>query len=110
MKQLTEYQKEFILKNFFISDQYPGSKEIGLKLLEKGECIVAGNECIWVGGIGDFIEIEKTDKYIGCVLYKFDLELFLNSEYYREIRNKYHSILSNKLREIEKECEEIANI
>ena len=47
---------------------------------------------------------------IDCTLYIFDLEYFLTSEWYREIRNDYVSVLSNKKRDIEQEYEEIADI
>lgn len=110
MTRLTDYQKNFILENCFKNEEYAGWKNIATKLLETGRCIVAGNGCIWHGGIGNFIKTEEAKDAIDCTLYKFDLEYFLSSEWYREIRNSYASILANKKREIEQECEEIANI
>jgi hypothetical protein len=49
MKKLTNYQKEFILNYFFKDEKYAGWRNIGTTLLEDGECVVAGTECIWIG-------------------------------------------------------------
>ena len=110
MRKLTDFQKEFILKNFFENETYPGWRNIAIKLLEKGKCIVAGNGCIWIGGIGNFIKTETAKDAVDCTLYKFDLDYFLTSEWYKEIKNSYMSILSEKKIEIEKEFEEIFEI
>ena len=110
MTVLTDYQKNFLLENFFKNEKYIGWKNIAIKLLETGQCIVAGKECIWMVGISNFIKTESAKDAIDCTLYKFDLEYFFTSEWYREIRNGYASFLSSKKREIEQECEEISNI
>lgn len=112
MRVLSEYQKNFLLDNFFKNEKYAGWKNIATSLLETGQCIVAGKECIWIGGVGNFIKTEepKYDKAIDCTLYVFDLEYFLTSELYIQCRNIYTSILSNKKREIEQECDEIINL
>lgn len=110
MRILTDYQKNFLLDYFFKNEKYVDWKSIATKLLETGQCIVAGKECIWIGGIGNFIKTEESKDAIDCTLYKFDLEYFFTSEWYKQIRNEYASILSSKKRGIEKECEEIANI
>lgn len=83
MKNLTIIQKNFIVKEFFKSD-LPGGVSIAHKLLEKGECIVAGNSCIWNGGIGNFIKTEKTPDSFDCLTYKFDLDEFLKSSFFQE--------------------------
>lgn len=110
MKVLSDYQKNFLLDYFFKNEKYAGWKSIATKLLETGQCTVAGKDCIWIGGIGNFIKTEEAKDAVDCTLYKFDLEYFFTSEWYRQIRNDYASILSSKKREIEQECEEIANI
>jgi hypothetical protein len=110
MRKLTDYQKHFLLENFFKNEKYAGWRSIAMKLLETGQCIVAGKECIWVGGIGNFIKTEIAKDAVDCTLYKFDIEYFFNSEWYKEVRNARASILMNKKRELEQECEEISNI
>jgi hypothetical protein len=105
MKNLTDNQINFLLEYFFENEKYAGWKNIATELLKNGSCIVAGTECIWIGGIGNFIKTEKAEKYIGCILYTFDLEYFLSSEYYKEISNNY--ILNNV--EIIKEKGQIIN-
>lgn len=110
MKKLSDYQKNFLLDYFFMNEKHAGWKFIALKLLEDGHCIVAGKNCIWVGGIGNFIKTEELKNAVDCTLYKFDLEYFFSSEWYKQVRNDYASILSDKKREIERECEEIENI
>ena len=110
MRTLTDYQKNFLLENFFKNEKYAGWKNIATKLLETGKCIVAGKECIWNGGIGNFIKTEEAKDAVDCTLYEFDLEYFLTSDWYREIKIEYAYILASKKREVEQECEEIANI
>jgi hypothetical protein len=83
---LTDYQKEFILKHFFINEKYPGWKSIATALLEKGNCIVAGEKCIWIGGIGNFVKTKVHEEAIGCLLYTFNLNEFLSSKWYKEIK------------------------
>jgi hypothetical protein len=80
--KLTESQIKFILSTFFILDKYPGSKSIGENLINTGSCIVAGNECIWKGGVGNFIQTKQNPNTIGCLEYKFDLCSFLESNWF----------------------------
>lgn len=110
MKKLTENQKNFILEYFFENDEYAGWKGIATKLLERGNCIVAGTGCIWHGGIGNFIKTEPAKGAIDCTLYTFDLDCFLTSAWYKEISNSYISKLAKKKREAELEYDEIINL
>lgn len=115
-KQLINYQKEFILNHFFKDERYSGWYNIGKLLLENGECVVAGDKCIWHGGIGNFIKVREADKqYVNCSLYKFDLEEFLNSEWYKEVSSIHLSNLLDDINELKdklhskyKEHEEIS--
>jgi len=107
---MTNNQKEFLLEYFFKNQYYPGWKSIANKLLNTGKCIVAGNNCIWIEGIGNFIQVEKAEDAIDCSLYTFDLKNFLNSEWFKEIHNQYINILANKKKEIENEYKEITNL
>ncbi len=87
MKKLTEYQKQFLLNTFFKENTSAvGWFRIATKLLDNGKCIVAGTECIWRGGVGNFIKIEKAQDAIDCSLYTFDLDNFIHSEWYKEIQ------------------------
>ena len=110
MKQLTKFQEEFLLDYFFKNEKYVGWRNIAESLLNKGECVVAGEKCIWIGGIGNFIETSKAEGYFGCTIYKFDLELFLSSAWYGQIFNAYISKLSDEKREIEQKYNEIINL
>ena len=87
MKKLTEYQKQFLLNTFFKGNTNAvGWENIATKLLDNGKCIVAGSKCIWTGGIGNFIKAEVDEDSIGCLLYTFDLDNFIHSEWYKEIQ------------------------
>lgn len=113
MKKITEYQKEFIMHNFFSNNMYgdfPGWKNIAASLLEKGTCIVAGEKCIWLGGIGNFIKVTETNLAIGCLMYEFDLEYFLSSEWYKEICNCYLQEISDKISKLTDNYKEILNL
>ncbi len=110
MKTLTETQKQFLLNHFFKNEIYAGWKNIATTLLETGSCIVAGTNCIWVGGIGNFIKTNEASNLIDCVEYRFDLDYFLTSNYYKDIQEQYKYILFEKKRQIEKEYDDIRNL
>ena len=82
--ELTKIQKDFILQKFFFNRDFAGWKGIATKLLEKGKCVVAGEKCIWVGGVGNFINTKKAEDSFGCIEYNFDLEYFLGSKFFKE--------------------------
>jgi hypothetical protein len=110
MKALTENQKNFLLEYFFKLEEFAGWKNIATELLNSGHCIVAGKNCIWRGGIGNFIKTKNAENGIDCLLYEFDLEHFLSSEWYKEISNLYIAMLSNKKKQIEIEYKDICNL
>lgn len=85
--KLTEYQKEFLLENFFRDEKFAGWRNIAEKLIENGSCIVPGNECIWKGGIGNFISTKPSDSAVGCLEYVFSLRYFLSSNYFEEVKD-----------------------
>lgn len=101
MRTLTENQKEFLMNYFFKHENYPGWINIVTKLLETGKCIVPGTHCIWKGGIGNFIKTKEAENAVGCLLYEFDLEYFLTSEWYKQIYDVYISDLKDKKTELE---------
>ena len=108
MKHFTENQMEFLL-TFFENNKYPGSKEIGAKLIKKGRCIVAGNTMLWQGGIGNFIKTKETDEAVGCLEYTMDINEFIHSELFKESLNyKINKVNSNiiELQEVKEDMEE----
>lgn len=80
--KFTDNQKEFLL-TFFKSDYYAGWRNIATKLIDFGNCIVAGNDCIWTGEIGKFITVSKAEEFIDCQLYSFNLLEFMSSPLYK---------------------------
>ena len=108
MRKFTDYQKKFLLEKFFKNEAYEGWRNIATALLEQGKCIVAGDYNIWEGGIGNFIKTKETKGLIGCIEYTFDLESFLQSEWFREVRTVEVDTLLIAKKEIEKEYDEIA--
>ena len=107
---MTEYQKNFLLDCFFKNEEYAGWKNIALTLLEKGQCVVAGENCIWTGGIGNFIKTEETEDFIGCIKYVFDLKSFLRSEWYKEISEEYTTSLAVEKASLDQEYAEICKL
>jgi hypothetical protein len=87
MKPLTDYQKRFILDYFFKNENYAGWANIADKLLETGQCIVAGEERIWKGGVGNFIDVVAHDGSVGCSLYVFRRDDFLSSVWFKEVKS-----------------------
>lgn len=99
MRKLTDYQFRFILVNFFKKEEGIAWRIIACNLLEYGRAIYAGEKCVWDGGIGNFIRTEKAEGYHGCLLYSFDLESFLKSEYFLTERSIFVSQAVTRLKE-----------
>ena len=95
-KKLTVNQKNFLLDKFFENNSYAGWRNIATKLIEDGQCIVQGSNCIWFGGIGNFIKTSTAKDAVDCLLYEFDLEYFMDSELYKRVHSNYIDVLSNK--------------
>jgi len=110
MKKLTFHQTEFLLTYFFKNNEYAGWRGIACKLLEKGKCTVAGTNCIWLGGIGNFIKTSPAEDAIDCLLYEFNLTEFLQSAWYLQIYNAYMDELQCKLEALIKENNEIRDL
>jgi hypothetical protein len=82
--KLTEFQKEYLINEFFKHSSSPIWEEVANTLLEKGSCIVPGNGYIWRGGIGGFIEFSKVSNAVDCTLLTFNLKNFLKTEYFKD--------------------------
>jgi len=80
---LNQHSKEFILQ-FFENKNYAGWKNIADILIQKGKCTVAGNECIWKGGIGNFINTSPTPNAFNCLDYTFNLKEFTKSRLFQD--------------------------
>lgn len=108
--KLTENQKEFLLNYFFKNEQFAGWRNIATTLLEDGSCIVAGESCIWQGGIGNFITSKEAENTYNCVVYSFDLSYFLSSAFFKDIHKQYVEILAQEKQEIVKKYNEISEL
>jgi hypothetical protein len=102
MRQLTEYQKKFILDFFFrpLYDRFPGALNIGETLLTQGSCIVpdVGTYIFQnTPSLQQFNTVKKVEdnRFIGCVEYVFDLEGFFNSYYLRRVVTKHYEKLES---------------
>lgn len=110
MKKLTKNQKEFILNNFFRDEKFAGWANIANELLDNGQCIVAGKNCIWIGGIGNFVKTESAKGLIDCLVYKFDLDYFLSSQYFINASNANILRLKVQMDEIVNEYGELLEL
>jgi hypothetical protein len=108
MKILSQEQKDFILEHFFKNEDYAGWKNIANKLLDTGKCIVAGDSCIWKGGIGNFIKVDTAKDGVDCLEYKFNVSSFLTSEWFKEIKGHYMAIEGKKLHDLQNKLSEIS--
>lgn len=109
-KPLINYQREFLLEYFFKNESCPGWRDIAIKLLNTGQCIVPGKDKLWQGGIGNFIKTSIEPDMIGCLLYKFDLNIFLTSNWYKQIKEQYLFQLLEKKTRLEQEIIDITNL
>lgn len=96
-----------LLLTFFRNERFPGWKNIAEKLIESGECIVAGQHCIWQGGIGNFITTKNAEEAINCLKYTFDSEEFKKSAWFKEIKESYLRDLEDELEEAKEEVSRI---
>ena len=108
--KLTVTQKNFLLECFFKNEAYAGWRNIADKLLDSGFCTVAGNKCIWLGGVGNYIKVEEAEDLIGCCKYTFDLEDFLTSGWFKQVHSIYITELAQKKKKIEDEYNEIGEL
>lgn len=109
-RELTQIQKDWILNTFFESwtVRYPGAINIGRTLIESGICYVPGNECIFEGHVGNFIRTSIDNNCVGCLKYEFDLDYFMNSEYFKEAKTKYCDDLYQDIEEMNNNIKEIS--
>lgn len=112
-RTVSEIQKNFLLEYFFKNEDYAGWNVIASTLIKEGLCLVAGNECIWMGGIGNFITTKSDHKTIhafDCLEYQFDLDNFLTSEWYKEVKTQYVLDLLDKKNKAEQMYKEISTL
>lgn len=108
--QLTDNQRWFIMENFFKNEEYVGWRNIATKLLSNGKCIVAGNKCIWVGGIGNFIATQPAKDAVDCLEYTFDLKSFIKTNWFKDIYAQYFEQITKELEQKKQKVFEIEQL
>lgn len=98
--------KKFLL-TFFKHNHYPGWENIAEKLIDSGECIVAGTLCIWYGGIGNYIKSKPHENAFNCSIYTFDLANFKESAWFKERRKEYVLTLQEEYNNRNKELTQL---
>lgn len=104
---ITEKQVNFLLENFFKNERYPGWKNIADKLIRDGQCIIAGTDKLWYGGVGNFIDIKEAPGTVGCSLLTFKKDVFLKSINFTDYKKAYLLDLSNKITEMRNTYEHV---
>lgn len=107
---LNSIQEEIILDTFFINIDYPGWPNVAKKLLSKGTCVVAGASCIWLGGIGNFIDTKKEPDLVGCLRYTFDLDKFMETDYFKSGIQTITKSRKEEIDTLQKEMESINSL
>ena len=113
MKKFTEKQKEFMLDYFFRkedSEGYYGWKSIATALINDGCCIVAGRDKIWLGGIGNFINIEDAKNAFECSKYTFNSDEFLKSQWFKDIAKSRCNELNVMINVFQEERDELQSL
>lgn len=105
---MIDYKEIFLLDRFFYHEDYPGWRNIATKLIQDGSCIVAGNECIWRGGVGNFIQTEPAKNAVDCLLYEFDLAELEESAWYNEIKGCVLDDLNTQIHKLERQRTQIS--
>lgn len=99
--ELNDFQKEFILNEFFKDERFAGWKSIGTKLIESGGCIVAGRNRLWCGGVGNFIDVDDEPESFECSRFTFRMGEFLKSDLFNDA-------LQNEIHKLRKQYEKLA--
>tara|TARA_R110000772_G_C13220533_1_gene431792 strand:+ start:462 stop:794 length:333 start_codon:yes stop_codon:yes gene_type:complete len=110
MRKLSEDLTKTLVAYFFQDGASVMSEAIGRELLEEGSCVVAGDECIYRGAIGNFINTKKSKAHIGCLEYKFDLESFLKSEYFKPYKESWIKIGEDTIEKAKLKLEELTSL
>lgn len=98
-----------LLLLFFENEKYPGWRNIAEKLIDNGSCTVAGNECLWIGGIGNFITTKPDENAYDCLLYTFDLETFKKSKWFEEVKEQYLNSIYQEISHYREMIEKLGN-
>jgi len=108
--KLDTSQREFLI-TFFERAECAGWKNIAEKLIDNGVCIIAGITKPWLGGIGNFIDMDSDiGDLVGCSRLTFNLDEFLGSEYFKEKSNSYLSKLWSHKHKLDADIESIQNL
>src|SRR6266567_1652856 len=107
---MKKYQKEFLLEQFFKNQYHIGWRGIAEKLIDTGKCIVAGKDCIWRGGIGNFINTKDVPDSYECLEYTFNLHSFLGSAWYKEQLKNSLEVIQSKIKELTQQFEELTDL
>ena len=92
------------------NEKYPGWKNVANNLIDNGVCIVAGDKCIWIEGIGNFIKTKPAKNAFDCLEYTFNLKEFMKSAWFKYNCDKYFKIIREELKEIQQEVFEIEQL
>lgn len=111
MRKLTEEQLNFLTQIFFKyqGESYAGWENIARKLLTNGSCIVPRGNRIWVGNIGNFINIVEAEEAVNCVKYIFD-ESFFESKLFEDFKESKLQKLAQEKQDLEKTITEIEKL
>lgn len=103
MRKLTNYQKKYILDNYFkpMYDEYPGILNIGEVLLTEGVCIVPDDgKHLFRDNIGliQYVKRQKVteENIYGCIEYVFNLDEFLDSYFFKKKIKRYYQKLEEE--------------
>lgn len=107
--QLDKYKIDVISK-FFENDQYAGWENIAINLIHNGVCIVPGNDCIYKGGIGNFISVNYHPVgAVDCVEYNFDVNDFITSKIFQENLLGHINSTKSEIQKLESKLKETQN-
>ena len=81
---MKQNQIDFLLEYFFQHNtKAVGWRDIAIKLITTGTCIIAGGENPWLGGIGNFIRTRPEPDAYMCTVLSFNLDEFKQSELFK---------------------------
>ena len=80
----------FILESFFKNEKHAGWKNIAEELILNGKCIttIEGSR-LFGSGLSHFMTSKPSEQFLNCFEVTFDLDSFLQSKFYIDVKDEY---------------------
>lgn len=90
MEKLNDKQKEYLVEKYFVHEvrnkALHGARNIGIKLIEEGTCVIPGNENYWAHlGVTE----EVAEEFVGCIRLRLNINDLFNCATFKQYHKDY---------------------